>query len=237
MTGNPRGRSFGNVLRDDHLMRMIRQLAQARDELDAAFASFGGIDPRLAREGDAIRAAGKPDRVGAISATSPTLETNVKIANGTVVAIDYKLHLGDGDVIDASEPGSPLLYIQGAGTIVPGLERALEGLVKDDVRQVVVTPEDGYGAHDPDGIQEVAKEAFGGELPEAGHQYTARGPEGEEVPFIVKEIRPEVVVIDLNHPLAGQTLHFEIAVREVREATAEEQEHGHAHGPDGHHHH
>ena len=161
----------------------------------------------------------------------------MKIANGTVVAIDYKLHLGDGDVIDASEPGSPLLYIQGAGTIVPGLERALEGLVKDDVRQVVVTPEDGYGAHDPDGIQEVAKEAFGGELPEAGHQYTARGPEGEEVPFIVKEIRPEVVVIDLNHPLAGQTLHFEIAVREVREATAEEQEHGHAHGPDGHHHH
>jgi FKBP-type peptidyl-prolyl cis-trans isomerase SlyD len=70
-----------------------------------------------------------------------------------------------------------------------------------------------------------------------GHQYTARGPEGEQVPFVVKEIRPEVVVVDLNHPLAGRDLHFDVVVREVREATAEEQEHGHVHTPGGHHHH
>ncbi len=161
----------------------------------------------------------------------------MKIANGTVVALDYKLHLGDGEIVDASEPGSPLWYIQGAGNIVPGLERALEGLVKDDVRQITVVAEEGYGAHDPQGVQEVPKEAFGGELPVVGEQYTARGPEGEAVPFIVKEIKPEVVVVDLNHPLAGHALHFEIVVREVREASDEEREHGHVHGPGGHHHH
>jgi FKBP-type peptidyl-prolyl cis-trans isomerase SlyD len=161
----------------------------------------------------------------------------LKIANGTVVALEYKLHLGDGDVIDASEPGSPLLYVQGTGNIVPGLEKALEGLVRDDVRQVVVTAEEGYGPHDPAGVQEVPKEAFGPELPEVGQQYTARGPEGEMVPFVVKEIGPDVVVVDLNHPLAGRTLHFEVTIREVREATDEEREHGHVHGPGGHHHH
>jgi FKBP-type peptidyl-prolyl cis-trans isomerase SlyD len=103
--------------------------------------------------------------------------------------------------------------------------------------QVVLEAEDGYGAHDPQGVQEVPKDAFGAELPELGHQYTARGPNDEMVPFLVKEIRPDVVVVDLNHPLAGHTLHFEVAIREVREATAEEKEHGHVHEPGGHHHH
>jgi FKBP-type peptidyl-prolyl cis-trans isomerase SlyD len=161
----------------------------------------------------------------------------LKIANGTVVAIDYRLHLGDGDTLDASEPGSPLWYIQGAGNIVPGLERALEGLEPGARTNVTVEAQDGYGAHEPQGVQEVPKEAFGGELPEIGNQYTARGPEGEMVPFVVKEIRDDVVVVDLNHPLAGRTLHFEVGIVEVREATDEEREHGHVHGPGGHHHH
>ncbi len=161
----------------------------------------------------------------------------MKIANGSVVGLDYKLHLGDGETIDESEAGSPLYYIQGEGNIVPGLERALEGLETGATKQVVVEPQDGYGAHDPQGVQEVPREAFGGELPVVGHQYTARGPNGEMVPFVVKEIRPEVVVVDLNHPLAGRTLHFEVTIREIRVATAEEREHGHVHGPDGHHHH
>jgi FKBP-type peptidyl-prolyl cis-trans isomerase SlyD len=161
----------------------------------------------------------------------------LKIANGSVVAIDYKLHLGDGELIDESEASSPLAFIQGEGNIVPGLERALEGLEVGAAMKVVVLAADGYGPHDPQGVQEVPKEAFGGELPEVGHQYTARGPEGEQVPFVVKEIRPEVVVVDLNHPLAGRDLHFDVVVREVREATAEEKEHGHVHTPGGHHHH
>jgi FKBP-type peptidyl-prolyl cis-trans isomerase SlyD len=161
----------------------------------------------------------------------------LKIANGMVVALDYKLHLGDGEVIDASEPGSPLYYVQGEGSIVPGLERALEGLGKGDTRQIIVPAEDGYGPHDPDGVQDVPNDAFGGELPEVGNQYTARGPDGEVVPFVVREFKPGFVVVDLNHPLAGKTLHFDVAIQEVREATAEEKEHGHVHAPGGHHHH
>jgi FKBP-type peptidyl-prolyl cis-trans isomerase SlyD len=161
----------------------------------------------------------------------------MKIASGMVVGLEYRLHLGDGVTVDASDPGEPLYYIHGAGSIVPGLEQALEGLEVDAARQVVVTPTEGYGDYDPAGLQEVPHDAFGGQLPEAGGQYTARGPEGELVPFVVKELRPSTVLVDLNHPLAGKTLHFEVKVAEVRAASAEESEHGHVHGPDGHHHH
>jgi FKBP-type peptidyl-prolyl cis-trans isomerase SlyD len=161
----------------------------------------------------------------------------MKIASGMVVGLEYRLHLGDGVTVDASDPGEPLYYIHGAGSIVPGLEQALEGLGVDAARQVVVTPAEGYGDYDPAGLQEVPHDAFGGQLPEAGGQYTARGPEGELVPFVVKELRPSTVLVDLNHPLAGKTLHFEVKVAEVRAASAEESEHGHVHGPDGHHHH
>lgn len=160
----------------------------------------------------------------------------VKIAKGSVVALDYRLHLGDGVAVDASEDGEPLQYIHGEGQIVPGLEVALEGLEVGSSRQVVVQPADGYGDYDPKGLQEVSHDAFGGRLPEVGGQYLARGPEGETVPFSVKEIRDATVLVDLNHPLAGRTLHFDVTVKEVREATAEELEHGHAHGPDGHEH-
>ncbi len=159
----------------------------------------------------------------------------MKIEKGSVVGIDYKLHLGDGQVVDASEPGEPLTYLHGEGQIVPGLERALEGMESGQSKQVVVDPAEGYGDHDPRGLQEVPKSAFPeGFAPSPGMQLTAEGPGGEVVPFSVREVKPESVVIDLNHPLAGRTLHFDVTVRDVRAATADELEHGHAHGPEGH---
>jgi FKBP-type peptidyl-prolyl cis-trans isomerase SlyD len=159
----------------------------------------------------------------------------MKIASGSVVGIDYSLHLGDGRVVDASEPGDPLTYLHGEGQIVPGLEAALEGLSIGDRRQVVVAPGDGYGEHDPGGLHEVERGAFPpGFEPEVGSELTAEGPGGRPVPFTVREVRPESVVIDLNHPLAGKTLHFDVTVREVRAATEDERAHGHAHGPGGH---
>jgi FKBP-type peptidyl-prolyl cis-trans isomerase SlyD len=162
----------------------------------------------------------------------------MKIANGTVVGIDYSLHLGDGKVVDASDESEPLTYLHGEGQIVPGLESALEGLSVGDKKQVVVAPEQGYGPHDARGIQEVQRTAFpAGFEPQVGMELTAEGENGEPVPFSIREVRPQSVVIDLNHPLAGKTLHFDVTVRDVREATAEEREHGHAHGADGHHHH
>jgi FKBP-type peptidyl-prolyl cis-trans isomerase SlyD len=161
----------------------------------------------------------------------------MKIEKGSVVSLDYSLHLGDGQVVDASAPGEPMAYIQGEGQIVPGLERALEGLVVGDQRQVVVPPADAYGDHDARGVQEVPRNAFPGEMkPEAGMELVAQGPEGEPVPFVVREVGLETVVIDLNHPLAGKTLHFDVTVREIRAATSEELEHGHVHTPGSHHH-
>jgi FKBP-type peptidyl-prolyl cis-trans isomerase SlyD len=162
----------------------------------------------------------------------------MKIANGTVVHIDYSLHLGDGRVVDASEAAEPLTYLHGEGQIVPGLESALEGLSPGDKKQVVVAPSDGYGDHDARGIQEVQRDAFPEDFePQVGMELTAQGPEGEPVPFSIREVRADAVVIDLNHPLAGKTLHFDVTIRDVRAATDEEREHGHAHGADGHEHH
>jgi FKBP-type peptidyl-prolyl cis-trans isomerase SlyD len=159
----------------------------------------------------------------------------MKIANGTVVGIDYSLHLGDGQVVDASAPGDPLTYLHGEGQIVPGLESALEGLDVGESKKVVVAPAEGYGEHDPRGVQEVPRSAFpAGFDPKVGMELTAEGQDGQPVPFSIREVRPDDVVIDLNHPLAGKTLHFDVTVREVREATDEEKEHGHAHGPNGH---
>ena len=159
----------------------------------------------------------------------------MKIANGTVVSIDYRLHLGDGKVIDASEPGDPLTYLQGEGQIVPGLERELNGLGVGDDRKVVVAPEDGYGDRNPNGLQQVDRKAFPDDVElKVGLELSAVGPNGETVPFVVHEVSGDKVVVDLNHPLAGKTLHFEVTVREVRAPTAEELEHGHAHGPGGH---
>ncbi len=161
----------------------------------------------------------------------------MKIEKGNVVGIDYSLHLGDGQVVDRSDPGDPLTYLHGEGQIVPGLESALEGLAVGDTKQVVVAPAEGYGDHDPRGVQEVPRTAFPPDFqPEVGMELTAQGPQGEPVPFSIREVKLESVVIDLNHPLAGKTLHFDVTVREVRPATDEEKEHGHAHGAHGHDH-
>ena len=161
----------------------------------------------------------------------------MRIEKGRVVDIDYSLHLGDGEVVDRSEPGDPLTYLHGEGEIVPGLESALEGLEAGARKEVVVGPADGYGEHDPHGLQRVPRQAFPpGFQPEVGMELSAQGPDGDEVPFVISGVEQDAVTIDLNHPLAGKTLHFDVTVREVRAATAEELEHGHAHGADGHEH-
>jgi FKBP-type peptidyl-prolyl cis-trans isomerase SlyD len=160
------------------------------------------------------------------------------IAKDRVVSIEYKLHLGDGKLIDESDPGDPLVYLHGYEEIVPGLEKALEGKKTGDSLKVQVSPEEGYGEFDPDGVEEVPRDEFPPEMElEEGGIVTATDEDGDDVEFLVKELRDngKTVVVDFNHPLAGKTLHFEVTVREVRAATAEELEHGHAHAP-GHEH-
>jgi FKBP-type peptidyl-prolyl cis-trans isomerase SlyD len=160
----------------------------------------------------------------------------MKVSKDSVVSLEYRLHLGDGQVVDESEPGQPLAYMHGRGQIVPGLEGQLEGMAAGESKQVVVPPSQGYGEHDPRGLQEVPREMFPPNANlQAGMTISAQTADGDVIPITIRELKGEKVVVDLNHPMAGKTLHFDITVREVRAATDEEKEHGHAHGPGGAH--
>jgi FKBP-type peptidyl-prolyl cis-trans isomerase SlyD len=160
----------------------------------------------------------------------------MKVTKDHVVGIEYQLRLADGTQVDQSSPGQPLRYLQGRGQIVPGLEQALEGMSAGEKKRVVVTPAEGYGEHDPRGMQEVPRSMFPeGMTPVVGQQLAAQGPGGEVVNFQVREVTPDKVTIDLNHPLAGKELHFDITIADVRPATSEELSHGHAHGEGGAH--
>jgi FKBP-type peptidyl-prolyl cis-trans isomerase SlyD len=160
----------------------------------------------------------------------------MRIGEKKVVRLDYTLRNAAGDVIDTSEGAEPLTYLHGFSQIVPGLERELEGMEAGQAKDVVVQPEDGYGMPDPQGIFGVPRGAF---PPEAkltvGDSFIGEDDEGQALPVRVVELREDLVIVDANHPLAGETLFFHVDVREVREATAEEIEHGHTHGEGGAH--
>jgi len=152
------------------------------------------------------------------------------IGDNLVVSMHYKLTDADGNVLDSSEGSDPLTYLHGAGNIIPGLEKALVGKVEGSSAQVKIEPAEGYGEIVPELIQSVDKEAFEGvESVEVGMAFEAQGPDGSMQRIMVKEVEGDEVTIDANHPLAGVVLHFDIEIVGVREPTAEEVEHGHAH--------
>ncbi len=160
------------------------------------------------------------------------------IAAQKVVTLDYTLKNDAGEVLDSSEGSEPLAYLHGADQIVAGLERALEGLDVGAVRDVVVPPEEGYGAPDPQGIFPIPRTAFPPDLAiSPGDTFMGENDEGDALPVRVLEVRDDSILVDANHPLAGVTLHFHVTVREIRDATAEELTHGHVHDEGGHHHH
>lgn len=151
------------------------------------------------------------------------------IENNKVVAIDYSVTDEANQLIDTSEGREPLKYLHGAGNIIPGLEQALTGKQAGDEFEVTVAPEQAYGQHNPANVQQVPVSAFQGvENIEVGMSFTAQGENGN-FQVTVTAIEGETVTVDANHPLAGKTLTFKGVVREVREASAEEIEHGHVH--------
>lgn len=149
----------------------------------------------------------------------------------------YKLTDKDGALIDSSERREPLAYIQGIGALVPGLESEIEGKTKGDKFNAVVAPEHAYGNRDESLIRVVPKSGFQGEEEMTiGMQVQIdTGEQGMAIATLTK-IEGEDVTLDLNHPLADMELHFDIDVVDVREAEKEELDHGHVHGPGGHHH-
>jgi FKBP-type peptidyl-prolyl cis-trans isomerase SlyD len=147
-----------------------------------------------------------------------------------VVEMHYTLKNNAGDVIDSSKGKEPMPFIQGHGNIIPGLESALEGMKIGESCDVSVKPEDGYGEHYLEAIQEIPMEALQGiDNLEVGMELQSQDEQGN--PFIVhiKSINEDTVTIDANHPLAGETLHFSVSIENVREATKDELDHGHVH--------
>ncbi|MBU6246675.1 MAG: peptidylprolyl isomerase [Xanthomonadaceae bacterium] len=160
----------------------------------------------------------------------------MQIADQSVVSFHYTLTDDQGTVIDSSAGREPLTYLHGVGQIVPGLEKEMAGRAAGDQFKVDVAPEEGYGVRHAELEQQVPRDAFQGvEDIQPGMQFQGRGPQGV-INVTVTKVEDGVVHIDGNHPLAGQTLHFDVQVTEVREATDEERQHGHVHGPGGHHH-
>jgi len=153
----------------------------------------------------------------------------MKIAENTVVAIDYTLKDDGGQVLDSSEGRAPLSYLHGVGGIIPGLERELDGKQTGDQLEVAVAPGDAYGERNEALRQDVGRDQFEGVDSLAPGMQFRVDVQGKPVVFTVVEVGDETVTIDGNHPLAGVNLNFAVTVREVREATPEEIAHGHVH--------
>ena len=158
----------------------------------------------------------------------------MQIGAKKAVTFHYSLRDDAGEVLDSSEGGDPLTYLHGEGNIVPGLEKALEGKTTGDEVKAVVSPEEGYGERDDGNIRNVPRRRLPEGKIEPGMQLRMQTDQGQLM-ALVTAIKGDYVTIDTNHPLAGMNLHFDVKVVEVREATAEELEHGHVHGPGGHH--
>jgi FKBP-type peptidyl-prolyl cis-trans isomerase SlyD len=155
----------------------------------------------------------------------------LKVSKDIVVSMDYVLNLKGERKIDRSESDSPLEYLHGYNNIIPGLEKELEGLIVGDERDVIVPPNLGYGYRDPDGVVEFPRDSFPSTRKmDVGESVMMRDNEnGESLRAYIKELNQDTVLLDFNHPLAGETLYFHVKISDLRAATDEELAHGHVH--------
>lgn len=149
-----------------------------------------------------------------------------------VVSIDYVVTLDDGQEVDRSEPGAPLLYLHGRNQIISGLETAIGGMKLSESKAVVVLPDEAYGEFDPEDFATVPRTAFPEDFDiQEGEEVQVQEQESGQVRVAyIADIADDEVTLDFNHPLAGETLHFDVTVVGIRQATNEELSHGHAHG-------
>ena len=158
------------------------------------------------------------------------------VADDLVVSMDYTLRLDDEEIIDSSAGREPLEFLQGHGQIIPGLEQALYGMVVGEEKKVVIAPRDGYGERDSNAVQEIPRDSFPADVElEPGMALELRDSSGQPLVAFIADVRPDSVLLDLNHPLAGETLHFNVSIADLRAATSEELIHGHVHGAGGAH--
>lgn len=147
----------------------------------------------------------------------------MRIDKDRVVCMDYTIRLANGQVVESSVGHEPLTYLHGHRQIVPGVEKAIEGLEAGSLLEVVVPPPEAYGERDPGGLFVVPRTAFPtGEEIAPGIMFSASRPDGKSITFRVVEANEQLVLVDTNHPLAGETLHISIHVHTVRVATDDE---------------
>lgn len=161
----------------------------------------------------------------------------MNIAPNSVVTLTYKLHTVDGDTrtfIEEADQTRPLDFLYGVGMMLPKFEENLAGLKAGDKIDFELAAADAYGELDERAVAQLPAEMFGeAGLPPVGEILPLQDNQGNQFRARVTEVSPEAVVVDLNHPMAGKNLHFDIEILTVRQATEEELAHGHSHGPDG----
>lgn len=163
-------------------------------------------------------------------------QSDLTVADGVVVSLDYELQLENGELIDSSAEGQPLQYLHGQHQIISGLENALYGMAVGGEQQVEVSPAEGYGEHKPEQVQNIPNSVFpeGMKFTKGDRLQLRDSQSGQVFETEVVDVLPTSVVLDFNHPLAGKTLYFQVRIAGLREATAEELAHGHVHDGNGH---
>ncbi|RME90455.1 MAG: peptidylprolyl isomerase [Anaerolineae bacterium] len=151
------------------------------------------------------------------------------VQDGQVVSMEYTLRV-DGEVIDSSEGHEPFEYIQGAGNIIPGLEREMYGMAIGESKEVTIAAKDGYGEVDEEAFIDVPRDRFPPSIPlKEGVELQVSDQSGRPMYARIHEVGDETVRLDFNHPLAGKELHFSVKVVGLRDATDEEMAHRHVH--------
>ncbi len=157
------------------------------------------------------------------------MSEELTVQDGQVVSMSYVLHV-EGQIYDMSDDRQPFRFIQGAGQIIPGLESALYGLSVGERKVVTVAPADGYGEIDPDAFVDLPKRQFPATITlEPGVEVSLTDEHGHSVRARIDHINENSVTLDVNHPLAGKELQFDVQILAIRPATSEELEHGHVH--------
>jgi FKBP-type peptidyl-prolyl cis-trans isomerase SlyD len=169
--------------------------------LAAALAVLGAASPAILRSGEKA----KQEKV---------------VKDGSVVSLQYSLSEEDGKLIESNKGKDPLKYTHGSKQIVPGLEKELTGMKVGGEKRVKVKPEDAYGVVNAKAFQEIPKEQIPANGLKVGATLAAKGPQGQEIPVRVHEIKEKTVVLDLNHPMAGKTLLFDIKILDVQPSVA-----------------
>jgi FKBP-type peptidyl-prolyl cis-trans isomerase SlyD len=151
---------------------------------------------------------------GLVAETAEIVEAQIR--EGSQVALEYTLSDESGTVIESNKGKQPMSYIHGKSQIIPGLEKELSGMKVGEEKKIKIKPEDGYGPVNLDAFQEVRKDKLPPEALKVGTMLMAQGPQGQGIPVRVHEIKDTTVIMDLNHPMAGKTLSFDVKISEVK---------------------